>query len=259
VALGAGRHHLAAGGRRPGEGDLGHPGQAQGVAGGPVPGHHLEHRRVADGVGEGVGQEAADRRGQLARLEDHGVAGGQGVDDRPERGEHRVVPGADHPHHPERLVLDPGGVVGQQHGGAGPAPPQHPGRVAGRPVEVLDDQHDLEEGVGVGLAVLPVDQGDQLVGTADQHRLVGLQGPPAAVEAQLGPAPLALPGPGDGGRDLLGAVKGEAADHLAGGRAGRVEAASPGRTVLIDRGTPWGSPDPSLIIVMPVLLSPQRL
>jgi hypothetical protein len=56
---------------------------------------------------------------------------------------------------------------------------------------VLDDQHDLDEGVVVGLAVLAVDQGDQLVGAADQQRLVGLEGPPAAVEAQLGPAPLA--------------------------------------------------------------------
>ena len=45
--LGAGGHHLAAGGRRPGEGDLVHAGQAQGMAGGPVPGHHLEHRLAA--------------------------------------------------------------------------------------------------------------------------------------------------------------------------------------------------------------------
>ena len=35
----------------------------------------------------------------------------------------------------------------------------------------------------MGLAVLAVDQGDQLVGAADQQRLVGLEGPPAAVEA----------------------------------------------------------------------------
>ena len=241
--LGAGGHHLAAGGRRPGEGDLVHAGQAQGMAGGPVPGDHLEHRLVAHGLGEGVGQQAAHRRGQLARLEHHRVPGGQGVGDRPERGEHRVVPGADDPDHPEGLVLDRGGVVGQHQGAAGPARPEHPGRVAGRPVEVLDDHQDLDEGVGGGLAVLAVDKGDQLVGPADQQRLVGQQGPPAAVEAQPGPASGRLPGPCHGGRDLLGPVERERAHHLPGGRAGGVEGADAGRARCCHRhGCP---PSPS--------------
>ena len=57
---------------------------------------------------------------------------------------------------------------------------------------MLDDHQDRDEGVGVGLAVLAVDQGDQLDGAADQQRHVGQQGLPAAVEAQPRWACLAL-------------------------------------------------------------------
>jgi hypothetical protein len=136
---------------------------------------------------------------------------------------------------PQGLVLHGGGVVGQHQGAPGPARAEQPGRVAGRPVEVVGDHHDLDEGVGVRLAVLTVDQGDQLVGAPDQQRLVGQQGPAAAVEAKRGPAPLPLPGPGHGGRDLLGPVDRERAHHLAGRRAGGVEGADVGRAVLGDR------------------------
>src|SRR5215468_5829324 len=54
---------------------------------------------------------AADRRGQLARLEHDCVAGGQRVHDRTHRREHRVVPRPDDTDDAKRLVLQGSGLV----------------------------------------------------------------------------------------------------------------------------------------------------
>jgi len=114
--------------------------------------------------------------------------------------------------------------------------PQDPCRPAGHPVQVLDGQQHLDEGVGGRLAVLAVDQVDQLAGAAGQQRLVGQQPPPAPVEAEPGPPRGRLASPRHGLGDLLGPVHREGPDELAAGRAGRVEgrAAGGGRPVVGD-------------------------
>ena len=76
----------------------------------------------------------ADRRGVLARLEHHRVAGRQRVRDRAHRGEDRVVPRPDHADHAERLVLQRAPRGWRPAGRAAtPARPEHPRARCGPP------------------------------------------------------------------------------------------------------------------------------
>jgi hypothetical protein len=222
-ALGAGRHHLPPGRGRTGEGDLVDAGTAERFAGRAEPGHHLEDRLLGDHLGEALLEPAPDRRGVLAGLEHHRVAGRQRVADRAERGEHGIVPRADHADHPERLVLDPGAEVARQQRRRDPLAPKGPARPPGGPVEVLGHQQHLDERVVARLAVLAVDQVAQLVGAPRQQPLEGQQACAAPIETETRPPCPGLAGAFDRGRDLVGPVDREAADQLAGRRAQGVE------------------------------------
>ncbi len=103
------------------------------------------------------------------RLEDHGVAGGEGVDDRAHRREDRVVPRADDADDAERLVRHRRGLVGHQQTGGDLAALEVLLGVAGRPGDVVDGQGGLEHRVAVRLAGLVVHDLGEL-GQAPGHR-----------------------------------------------------------------------------------------
>ncbi len=81
-------------------------------------------------------------------------------------------------------------------------------RVLGGPVDVVERQQDLEDGVGAWLAGLGVDQFGELVDAPGDHRAPGDEVAAALVEVEGAPRPEAAAGAGDGGRDLLGAATG---------------------------------------------------
>ena len=216
-------HHLLRGGRRAGEGDLVQAGPAQCVAGRAESGDQLQHRRFGYHLRERVDQPGADAGSVLTGLADHRVAGGQGVGDGAERGEHRVVPWPDHADDAEGLVLDRRGVVAHQQAGRGPPRAEHLAGVLGRPRDVLDREHDLQLRVRMRLAGLGVDQLGQLADAAGEHARPGGQPPGAFGEGQRRPEAGRGPGPRHRGVDRRGVMHGVAADDLAGRRVERVE------------------------------------
>ena len=191
-ALCARRHDLAAGGGRAGEGDLVDARARQRGARLAQPGDDLQHLRpLRHRRRPGLRQPHADAGRVLARLEDDGVAGRQGVGQRPHRREDRVVPRADDPDDAQRLVLEVGALVGGHQAGRHPPATEHLRGVLGRPLDVVDRQGDLEDGVGVRLAVLAVHQVGQLGDAAGASRpsrpAGGHAGPASPGPATTGP------------------------------------------------------------------------
>jgi hypothetical protein len=145
-------------------------------------------------------QPAAGCRGELARLEDHGVAGRQRVGNRAHRGEDRVVPRADHADTPSgwysRVAawLIATSPLRTRRG------TQDLAGVPGRPVDMHDRQQDLQLGVGQRLAGLGVHELGQPPDVAGQVRLPGQQPLLAPFPAQLRPPRRGCPGPLDGRR-----------------------------------------------------------
>jgi hypothetical protein len=88
---------------------------------------------------------------------------------------------------------------------------------------VVDREGDLEDRVGVRLAVLAVHEVGQLVQPPGQVAPVGGQPLLAPVPAELGPLLRRRAGPVDRLLDGRGVVHREDADDGAGGRVGRVE------------------------------------
>ena len=156
----------------------------------PSPCTAVKHRLLGHHLGEAVHQPLADGGRVLARLEHHGVAGGERVRGGADRREDRIVPRPDHADHTVRLVFEVPGELGEDEPGPHPAWTEHAAGVAGGPVDVLDRGDDLDDGVGDRLAALDVHQLGQLLdalgeqGTPPQHPLA------AAGEAEPGP-PLA--------------------------------------------------------------------
>jgi len=69
--------------------------------------------------------------------------------------------------------LEDDGVAGGEHAGGHPARAEHLAGVVAGPGQVVDRQGDLEDGVGVRLAVLPVHQFGQLVHPPGEVAAVG--------------------------------------------------------------------------------------
>ncbi len=171
----AGGHDLAGGGAEPVNAILLTALRGQRLAGLGRPGDQLQHRLLRHDLGERADQPAADRGGELAGLEHHGVARGERVGDRAHRGEHRVVPRPDDADDAERLVLDRGGLVDRDEPAAHPARAEHLARVLGRPVDVHDRQDDLQLGVGQRLARLGVHEFGEPPDVPGDVRLPGQQ------------------------------------------------------------------------------------
>ncbi|NCL73862.1 hypothetical protein AIIKEEIJ_01299 [Rhodococcus sp. YH1] len=202
--LGAHGHDLAGGGAGAGEGDLVDTGAGECRAGLAEAGDHLEHRLRGSERVPLLLEPPAHARGQFGRLEHDGVAGGEGVGDRAHRGVDRVVPRPDDADHAERLVLEGGVLVGAGEAGRHPAGAQHLLGVAGGPVEVLDREHHLEEGVAARLAGLGGDDGREGLGVGGDGLLELEQPVPAAAEALGGPPAGGRPGAVDGGGHVGG-------------------------------------------------------
>ena len=167
----------------------------------PRPDDDLQQVALRHDLAQRVGEPDPDARGQLAGLEDHGVAGGQGVGDRAHGREDRVVPGADHADDPEREVLQRRGLVDHDRTGGDLAGAQRLRGVLGRPGEVVDRDRDLEHRVGVGLAGLAVDDVGELAGPPGDHAAPLVEDLLAPVEAEVGPPGGVLARPGHRGVD----------------------------------------------------------
>ena len=184
--LGAGRHHPLGRGGRAREGDLVDPGPAERGPGLAEPGDQRQDvgRR---GPRERVDEPRAHPGGQLARLEHDGVAGREGVADGTHRGEGRIVPRPDHPDDAVGQVRHVGPLVGHEQAGRHPASAQHPGCVARRPVDVVDDERDLQTGVVQRFPRLGRHHRRQRLGVAGQHP------PPTAAAAPRAGRPAPVP------------------------------------------------------------------
>jgi hypothetical protein len=165
--------------------------------------------RPGDDVGDSGGQSGLDEqldqrdgrhRGDLARLDDEGVSGGQGRGDLPTGLEQRVVPGRDHRADADGLVDDDAVDVGR-------AGVHDPARALGR-----DEVGEVPEGVGDavdvdapfldGLAGVTALQQPELLAVA--HEQVG---DAAQQRGPLGggrprPLPLVEGAPGGGDRQI---------------------------------------------------------
>ena len=144
----SGGHHPAAGDEATGERDEVDPrvlGEQRARVG-PGAQHQVAHARGQAGLLEEPHQVDARVRGELARLEHEGVAGGQAGRDLPRRLEQRVVPRGDQAADAERLVDDPAHHVGV----AGVDDPSR--LLGGDPAVVAEDRDD------VGHVVLALDE-----------------------------------------------------------------------------------------------------
>ena len=134
-------------------------------------------------------------------------------------GQHqRVVPRRDHADDALGDVVHPGRHQAGQR--AQPAlGAQRPGGEAG--VVPGGDRlvHDLLERPHPGLAVLGLDEVEQLVLPVEDQVVVAEQDRGPLLHRRRGPRPLDLPGPGERGGHVLGRAHGHLAEHLAGERA----------------------------------------
>ena len=153
---------LGAGADRAGDGD-----QAGGAvldehpAGLAVTGDDVEGTRREE-LGGDLGEPQGGLGGGVARLEHHGVAGGERRGDLPHGHEQRVVPGGDLADHADRLAPDPRGVALQvlPRGLA----LEHPGRPGEEP-QLVDHRRDLlARGERLDLAGVLGLERDELVG-----------------------------------------------------------------------------------------------
>ncbi len=195
----------------------------RGIAGQGVAHHaalavdHVEHAGGQSGVLQGAGQVGGGERGELGRLDDHGVAADQRRGGLPGRDGDGEVPRRDEPDDAESLAAGGDGGVrqaaGQHLAGGGPAEraeePQH-----------VRGALDLALGLGEGLAFLADEvPGDR--GLAVQQEVAGGHEDGAAGGGgQGGPGRLRGGGGADGGVDVGRGAAGGERRELAG--AGRV-------------------------------------
>ena len=100
---------------------------------------------------------------------------------------------------------------------------ERPAGVPAGPGQVVDRQGDLEDRVGVRLAVLAVHQVGELVEPAGEVPAEGREPRAAAVVAQRGPLPCCDAGPRHRLADRVRVVHREDADDRTRGRVGRLE------------------------------------
>ena len=184
-----------------------------------VDGHLVAVQDVEDAVGQpGLLPQLGhrrDRRGVLlARLEDDGVAAGDGDGEEPHRHHGREVERGDDRDHAQRLAdrvdVDLGrDVLGE--------PALEGGDAAGE-LDDLQAAGHLAEGVGEDLAVLRGDDRGELVRVVEQLAEPEEHG--VRLVSEVAPQGEAAGGRGDGGVDLLGCGEGDRAGHLAGGGVG---------------------------------------
>ena len=132
----------------------------QRTAGVAVTADDVEHARRQELVAQ-FGEQHRRRRGGVARLEHHCVAGGQGRRDLPDRHHQRVVPRRHLTDDADRLAPDPRRVAGQV---LTRRPPfQHPGRTGEEPQLVDTRRHLVARGQRQRLAGVPALHLDELV------------------------------------------------------------------------------------------------
>jgi hypothetical protein len=213
--LGAGGHHLLGRGTGTGEGDLVDARFDERTAGRAVARDDLEHGLIGDECLPLVLEPHGDTRRQLTRLEDDGVACRERVGDGAHRREHRVVPGADDTDDAERLVVERGFLVRADQSRRNLLSAEHLPGVLGRPVEVLDGEHDLEDRVVDGLAGLGGHDTGQGLRVAGDRGLPLLEPLLAAVEAERRPPHRGLAGACHGGGHGVGVVDRVLREHTA--------------------------------------------
>ncbi len=210
-----------------------------GAACGGGPGEHdvvggLDDRRAHRGAGPGddlhqalgktglfeelVGAQRGER-GLGVGLDHDAVAGDEGGEGVRDGEDERVVPGRDDA---DDALGDVVLLRGHQAGGGGHAAGGlegargEAGVVPGRHGLV----HDLLERPDPGLAVLGLDEVEELVLVVEHEVVVAEQDGGALLDGQLRPAALHAPALGDGGLDVLAGADGHLADHLASERGG---------------------------------------
>ena len=213
------RHHLLA--------DLGGSGEHHEVH---LVDQRLAHRAAAGrddedvlgqpALAQALGHQQRGERREARGLQHRGVAGGQRRDAVAEGVGQRVVPGADHAGHADRLVADHA-ACGPCTNGRARADPLV-GQVLGRVLRPEAEggggvAHLGELGVLVGLAVLGHDRARDAVRVVDDPLLRAPQDARAAVEAERLPAGLRGACAGHHGGHLVGLERRHRGDHLSRG------------------------------------------
>ncbi|MNO71058.1 hypothetical protein D3C76_619610 [compost metagenome] len=195
--------------------------------------HHVQHALRQTGFLEQFGDQQGRARVALGRLEDEGVAAGDGQRVHPQRNHRREVERGDAGDHADRLEVAPGVDI-RAYVAAVFALQQF--RCGGGVLDVLDAALQLAGGIFDGLAVLFADQFDDalLIGfqqllEAEQHlRALGRRGVAPGREGGLGGIDSLLHGLAAGQRDLV--------DGFAGGRVEDVGgAAGVGQQLAVDQ------------------------
>ena len=171
-------------------------------------GDQVGHAGRQPGLGERVHQQDGRRRGELAGLEDEGVAGQQGRGDLPGRLQQRVVPRRD-----QRADADRG--VDDAADGVGSAGVDHPTGVgAGDPAVVAETADDVVDVVlGLDQPLAGVQRLGGRVDVAVPGEQVGHPQQQRAALALRGGGPVAGVERPAGGGDRGGGVAGVALDH----------------------------------------------
>ena len=179
-------HHAPAGTGRTGEHDLVGAAAHQSLTRGAATGDHL-HQIAPVVVLEQRADGETDRRGDLGRLQHHGVPGEQGGDHRCHRERERVVPRADHTDHAHGFVALPRLLVCHQ-AGRHRLRGEHLVAVAGVPAHRLAHGHQLgRDRFGSLFACLGADDLDEFLGPVEQAVPHGEQMPAALRVGQRGP------------------------------------------------------------------------
>ncbi len=176
-----------------------------------TPCHEVEHARRQAGLGQNLDEADGAERGETGRLEDDGVAEGEGRGDFPGRDRDREVPGGDDPDDAEGLA---DGVEEGERVHRGVVLAARLLNLAGEVAEDLDGATGLADALLEGLAFLPGEFPPDLLlaGGEDLGGLVEDVG--AGDGGGAAPAVGRLGGSGDGGLDVLLGGGGEAADEV---------------------------------------------
>lgn len=197
--VGGGARHLRTAGESAGEGhevDVGVFGEA-GADG--VAGARDEARDTGGqpGLGQQTEQRDGGQRGDLARLDHEGVAGGEGRSDLPTGLQERIVPGRDQRAHADGFVHDDAVDVGGP--GVHHAPAALPHHEVGEVAEGVGDAVDVDAPLFQGLARVPALQQAEFLAVADEE--VGDAAQQGGAVGDGGVRPGALVEGAAGGRD----------------------------------------------------------
>ena len=209
------RHHLLAGRHRAGEHhvvDL----VDQRRAGLPAPGGDREDAVRDPAFGQHLGHQQRGQRGDLGRLQDHRVAGGERRDAVAEGVVEGVVPGPDHADYAERRIADDHlAAAHERRRRLDLLVAEVDGRLAGPELERRQPVGELGDlGLVGGSAGLGADRADDPLRVGDHPAASGEQDLGATLEAELVPAGLRGARGGDQGAHLIGPELGNGRDRL---------------------------------------------